>query len=155
MYSPLYIKAQELIAKFNNLPSERLYRRAVACLGKDVAPTQNEYGCAEAVNHVHKLEFGDEIGGDVSTTKLYDAIRKRDDFVNVAIPRRGDIIISPTGYGNGRIYNGHTGYVHDNGNIMSNDSRTGLFLINYTIRNWKKTYGEIGGFPCLFYRKIK
>ncbi len=153
--NPIYQQALNMLAKLQNRPTERLYRRAKSSLYKDVAPTQNEFGCAEAVNNIFKMEFGQEIGGQTSTALLYDTLRRRDDFSPTLSPARGDICISPTGYGNGKIKNGHTGIVSDWGFIMSNDSNSGLFLENYTIENWERRYGKIGGFPVLFYRKIK
>lgn len=131
-----------------------LYDVAKACLGKDMAPLENEYGCAEALNAVHKRAFGQEIGGGLSTYRMYQILRKDVRFRQVFNPLPGDIVISPTGLGNGNIKNGHVGVVSTNGKIMSNTSDNGLWLENYTFGEWNERYKIQGGFPVLYYRPV-
>lgn len=145
------------LIKGNNLSTpagERLYYTAKECIGKDIAPTQNIFGCAEAVNNVVFKTFGDYAGGDISTYRMYESLQHNTLFEKVLDPQRGDIILSPTGYGNGTMSNGHVGIISDKNMIMSNSSETGLWTENYTIESWKKKYHEQGGFPVLFYRRI-
>lgn len=137
--------------------SGKLYMIALTCLGVDASPNDiapDEYGCAETVNAIHTRAFGAPIGGDVSTYRLYSAIRVHSRFIGSDTPRRGDIVLSPSGYGNGKLSNGHVGIVGDNGVIMSNDSKTGLFTENFTLDSWRKRYVDLGGYPMLFFRRV-
>ncbi len=134
-----------------------LYLTAISCLGKDASPNDiapDEYGCAETVNAIHKIAFGAEIGGDVSTYRLYAALLSHKRFIGVDVPDKGDIVISPTGYGNGKMTNGHVGIVSEGGRIMSNSSDSGLFLENYTLESWKLKYVVGGGYPMKFFRRV-
>jgi len=140
---------------FQSSAGEKLYFTALSCLGIDVAPRENEFGCAEAVNNIVYKAFKDYAGGDLSTYRMYHSIRNNKKFIRVTKPLRGDIILSPTGYGgqNG-IKNGHTGIMGISDKIMSNDSVTGLFFENYTLRTWADRYKRKGGYPVYFYRRI-
>jgi hypothetical protein len=148
-----------LVVKFNfGTPAgNKLYYTAQGWLGKDASPSDeapDEYGCAETVNAIVERTFGKPIGGDVSTYRMYYAIRDNKKFVEVKKPIRGDIILSPTGYGNGSMNNGHVGIVGLNGVVMSNSSAGGLFLEKYSVLSWKERYGDKGGYPVLFYRRV-
>jgi len=137
--------------------AEKLYETALSFIGTDASPNDeapDELGCAETVNAIHKKCFGDYIGGDVSTYRLFQSIKERKDFTLVDMPEAGDIIISPTGYGNGVVKNGHAGFVMKDGKIASNDSGSGLFKENYTLATWNKRYAQLGGYPVYFYRKM-
>ena len=136
-------------------PTKRLvlYDVAKACLGKDMAPLENEYGCAEALNEVYKKAFGSPIGGGLSSYLLYHALKKGN-FLKVLEPLEGDIIISPTGFGNGNVKSGHVGIVSTNDKIMSNTSRNGLWEENYTLKGWKERFEIQGGYPVFFFRVI-
>lgn len=135
----------------------RLYVGALACVGRDASPNDlapDELGCAESVNAIHKKVFGFEIGGGLSTNKLYKALKNSRLFVQVDRPLPGDVVISPTGYGNGNLSNGHVGIVSNDKMIMSNDSATGTFIENYSLESWKGRYVGQGGYPMLFFRRI-
>ncbi len=134
------------------LSSEKLYRIAKENLGKDLSPTQNELGCVESLETIHKLAFGDYIGGDkalLSTIQLKKALNKRGDFVRIDKYEVGAIILCVTGESKNRS-NGHVG-IMGKFQIMSNNSDTGLWDTKYTLASWKKYYQ---GFPLYFYRKI-
>jgi|GEM_PF-2681440 len=133
---------------------KRLCKYAIANLGLDVAPLNNEFGCAEAVNNIVFEAFGDYAGGDVSTYRMYHSIKNNKKFIRVTKPLAGDIILSPTGFGNGNLSNGHVGIVSYGYSILSNDSVTGKWMPNYTFKSWKKRYGDKGGFPICYYRRI-
>ena len=123
-----------------------IYKTAKSCLGKDMAISENEYGCAEAVNEVVRLAIGQEVGGKLSTTKMYQSLLTDKRFKQVMKPDLGDIIISPTGYGQGI---GHTGIISDNGRVMSNNSKTYLWDEHLTLAEWWYKYKNL---PTAFFR---
>ena len=134
-----------------------LYLTALSCLGTDVTPNDivpDEYGCAETVNAIYKKAFGVQIGGGPSTYLLYLVLCKHPKFIPIDIPDKGDIIISPSGFGNGNLPSGHVGIVSIDKKIMSNDSSTGIFKENYTLDSWKEKYVALGGYPMKFFRRI-
>ena len=131
-----------------------LYETAKACLGRDMAPIHNAFGCAEALNEVFKKTFGVYAGGDVSTYRMYHALQDPRRFMRVSPGLPGDIIISPTGYGTGKIPNGHVGILSDNDRIMSNNSASGLWDEHFDIKSWNTRYKTKGGFPVEFYRPV-
>ena len=61
------------------------------------------------------------------------------------------IIVSPTGWGNGKLSNGHTGIVGDKNIIYSNDSDTGKLGKYWTIKKWADYYAIYGGMPMHYY----
>lgn len=137
--------------------SDKLYQTAVSCLGKDASPldkANDDVACAESVNSVVFKAFGDYAGGDLSTARMYSALKNNMKFAEVSSPIKGDIIISPTGYGNGQLSNGHVGIVGDSYGIMSNNSANGIWDIHYTLTTWKARYAVLGGFPVKFYRRM-
>lgn len=124
----------------------KIYKTAKECIGKDMSAKYDEYGCAEALNAVFKLAVGREVGGGVSTYRMYKAILQDKDFRLVATPELGDIIISPTGYGVGT---GHVGIVSDNNRIMSNNSRNSKWEEYYSMFMWEYKYKS---FQTSFFR---
>ena len=160
----LVLKLQELLRqksiiienqteiKVSELSPQRFYRIARENLGKDLSPTQKELGCVESLETIHRLAFGDYIGGDtslISTIKLKYHLFKRNDFVRIDNYEVGAIILCVTGEGKNRS-NGHTG-ICGKFQIMSNNSETGLWDTKYTLTLWKKYFA---GFPIYFFRKI-
>lgn len=140
-------------------PQEKLYNHACSLLGVDASPSDvatDEYGCAETICEIIHGAFGDfPVDGKtiISTTVLYNRLRAHPKFKLVTDFGPGDVLVSPTGFGNGSIKNGHTGIVGLSGSIMSNDSATGLFKANYTIDTWVARYRNRGGFPLYFFRR--
>ena len=138
---------------------EKLYYAAKKYLGTDASPNDiapDELGCVESVNAIHKACFGFEIGGGVSTYRLYPILINSPLFVKVDSPLRGDIIISPTGYsdGQGTIKNGHVGILSDNGLIMSNNSKTGLWDEHISLNLWRDRYVLQGHYPQAYFRRV-
>lgn len=129
-----------------------IYKTAKSFLGKDMAKYQNEFGCAEALIEIVRLATGIILNGGFSTYLLYGALKNSKDFIQVSIPERGDIIISPSGYGNKKVPNGHTGIISDNGWIMSNNSIDGLWDEHINLTEWNRLYKSIGNYPVLFFR---
>ena len=125
---------------------EQLYNTAYACLGTDASPrdmASDDLGCAESVNAVYKACFGHEIGGDVSTLRMYQAILANpQEFQEVERPLHGDIIISPTAYVNASVGHGHVGVV-GKWQIMSNNSANGKWEAYYTLDSWIRRYGFV------------
>src|SRR3990167_9411185 len=115
----------------------KLFNTALSCLGKDMAPQEDDFGCMEALNAVFKKAFGQEIGGGLSTYRAYLILRKDKRFEKTLIPLAGDIILSPTGYGNGKLRNGHAGVVGEKEKIMSNTSANGLWQGNFSLSTRK------------------
>lgn len=136
---------------------DRLYNRAVSCIGIDASPNDlapDELGCAETVNAIHRKEFGFDIGGSLSTYNMYQALKASKEFIKADQPMPGDVVISPTGYGSGALPNGHVGIVGKDGKIMSNDSYKGTFEENYTLTTWYNRYVVKGGYPMDYYRRV-
>jgi hypothetical protein len=133
---------------------EKIYDLAKSCLSKDIAATQNELGCAEAVSYIlSKLNVqGFPKAGFLSTTQLNIWLKNNATSIEDRMePLPGDIIISPTGMSTKGAAHGHVGIVGKYG-IMSNNSMTGLFQQNYTLVQWDNYYAKKLGFPTLFYR---
>ena len=138
---------------------DRLYAYAYSQLGQKKSGTRAsvEYGCAEAVNRIFSECFGTEVGGDVSTMRMYQALLSSPRFLQIKSPtlyKRGDIIISPTGLGSGRVPNGHVGILGEDFSIMSNDSKTGLWDTKISFYDWVKRYVIAGGYPMCAFRVI-
>lgn len=135
-------------------PNIELYNFAKSKLGKDIAPIENELACMEAVNMLFAGFIGFQIGGGLSTYLGYRALKTNKRFIQTSNPQLGDVIISPSGYGNGKIKHGHIGIISDTGKIMSNNSETGLWDEHLTLEIWKRKYQKVGGFPIYYYRLI-
>lgn len=130
-----------------------LYLLAKASLGKDIALTQHELGCAEALSwlltHVHTPAFPPK--GFLSTADLYQWLLKHSKKVDT--PKPGDIIISPTGTSSIPGTHGHCGVVGYHG-IMSNNSMNGLWEMTYTDASWHDYYHTRLGFPVFFFKPL-
>ncbi len=133
---------------------EELYQRALQYLGTDASPddlANDVVGCAESVTTILNKYMGLKI--ILGTATMYTVLEHSPRFKRVAVPQRGDIILSPTGMGNGTIQ-GHTGIVGDNGIVMSNSSATGKWSANFTIATWDARYKVMGGLPVFYYTLI-
>lgn len=139
------------------LKSDAIYEMAIFLMGEDLSDhAPDPLGCADAVNEVVYRAIGKEIGGGISTYRMYEVLQDRKRFVQVSAPIAGDIVISPTGYRkfNSKIKNGHVGIVGEDKRILSNNSRTGEWDDYYTLDTWKARYVETGGYPMEFYKVI-
>ena len=128
----------------------KLYLKGKEYLGKDISATQNEKGCAEAVNFIVKEATGQEAGGGLSTIRMYNALLANKNFQRVVEPRPGDIIISPT---QGQSI-GHTGIISDristtNFLIMSNRSSDSKWSEHLTLAEWWYKYKNL---PTVLFR---
>lgn len=151
-----FLPIARLIESLGFSKSKVLYGYAKSQIGKVKSGIKapKEFGCAEATNRIFRECFGNDIGGDVSTTRMYQALLNSPRFVKVDKPQAGDIVISPTGYGSGALSNGHVGIVGEKDEIMSNTSASGKWESNYTISSWNKRYLVKGGFPVHFFRVV-
>lgn len=134
-----------------------LYATAFAALGRDVAKTQDELGCAEAVSFLVNKAYGDFPAGVLSTYDLFSKLSTHGKFTLIAgvPPKPGDVLVSPTSKGStGLIPHGHTGIVAPGDRIYSNDSASGLFKDNYSLASWRDRYVTKGGYPMYFFRRI-
>lgn len=136
-----------------------LFSAAVSSLGTDASPNDvapDEYGCAETVWDILALAFPFKVGFPftVSTNQMFKYLSGSPLYIQIDQPAEGDIVISPTGYGNGKLPNGHVGIKGENDTIMSNDSFSGTFGENYTLSTWKSRYVDLGGYPMVFFRRV-
>lgn len=144
----LFIKEDGKIGGFSSA-REHLYATAYSFLGKDASPTDqapDELACAESVNAIFLTAFGEELGGDVSTLRMYQVLQKSKGFQEVDAPLFGDVIISPTTYT--RTAHGHVGIV-GKWQIMSNNSNNGRWEAHYTLESWRLKYGFVKYFRCV------
>jgi len=152
-------EASKLAIELSDLQRKKIYNSALSFLHVDASPNDlapDEYGCADSVCGVLQKALGSEMGIDytISTAQLYRELFNSKGWILTTTPNAGDVLVSPTGYGNGGLANGHTGIVGENGLIYSNSSATGTFEQNFTIESWKNRYVGLGGFPMFFFRKI-
>ena len=153
---------QEVACMINELSAinrRKIYAAALSCLGTDASPNDlapDELGCADTVSSILQKALGKAMAIDytISTAQLYRELSTSKAYIRVSDPKEGDILVSPTGYGNGNLSNGHTGIWGKDGLIMSNSSATGTFLQNYNSETWKNRYVLTGGFPMFTFRKL-
>lgn len=135
---------------------EILYKVSVESIGKEMSPqdlADDELACVESLEGVIKKAFGFYIGGDkpiLATWLLLEALRKDDRFEEVSKGQAGDIILCPTGTGNGRI-RGHVGIL-GNHQIMSNNSYTSLWDASFTHDTWYQRYEVRGDLDTHLFR---
>lgn len=116
-----------------------------------------EVGCAEAVSRViHEVLPDFPI---ITGTATLDRALSRDYRFRAVLAgeeiQAGDIIVSPTGSGNGNLSNGHTGIFVEGKRIYNNNSDSEQWLPTYTQQAWAARYKLFGGFPMNVYRLIK
>ncbi len=136
-----------------------LFSAAIKALGTDASPNDvapDEYGCAETVYDILGTAFPFNVGFSftVSTNQLYKGLKYCPLYSETDQPLEGDIVIYPTGYGNGQLSNGHVFIKGEGDKLMSNSSATGLFMENYTLATAKERYETIGGYPRHCFRRV-
>jgi hypothetical protein len=151
---------------FAAAPSNRLriYKVALDSIGIDASPNDaapDELGCADTVWNIIQKACGAKMPITISTNLMYRRFKESPFYIKIDVPMEGDIIMSPTGFGNGFLPNGHVGIVgrvdnndFNNTLVMSNSSSTGKFMQNFTIGSWKKRYIEMGGYPVWYFRRV-
>ena len=156
MYSIEQLKKiiEYLQAKIKQLDpyGDLIYQTVLKNVGKDlttIAP--DELGCAETVSRILEQCFGDK-PITISTYYFYQIFKGSEKWKQVYNPIRGDIIISPTGYG--KTAHGHIGFIGLNNIIYSNNSLTGKLEPNFTIATWIAQYSKMG-YPTFYFRRVK
>lgn len=149
-------KLKQLLS-MQTLPTKRelLLDTVKKSLGIDASPADkvsDSFGCAETASAILRqidLSFPQITG----TWSLWDVLQVK--CKQVQTPLAGDIILCVTGTpNNGTIKNGHVGFFLNDTDIASNDSKTGLFLKNYTLKSWRDYYEKKGGYEVYFYRVV-
>lgn len=139
---------------------QKLYKVAFDCIGKDASPLDDapdELGCADSVSRLIQKVLPD-FPLQVGTIGLLEQLIDDPRFVEIDLYDYGCVIVSPTGQGNGRLSNGHTGIIGKNiapnGTlwIMSNNSNTGTWEVDWTVKSWEKYYNQLGGFPIRIFK---
>lgn len=152
------VEESKMAVAISDFKRELIYKTAISFFGKDASPNDlapDELGCADSVCAILFKSLKEPgVKYTVSTAQLYRELSYSYNWMMVQIPKRGDVIISPTGWGNGGLSNGHTGIMVSENEIASNNSNTGKFEQNYTIQTWKDRYVKLGGFPVFYFRKL-
>jgi hypothetical protein len=144
-------EASELMATLEE--SDNIADAAEVMINTDASPQDiapDELGCAESVSNIVRSVIPN-FPVITGTWTLYDRLNKDSRFDKVSDPQRGDIIISPTGTLANAPFPGHVGILSDYTNIMSNDSNSGEWRQNYTLRTWNARW-KAAGYPVYFYR---
>lgn len=116
----------------------------------DIAP--DGFACAESVSTILNEYLEGNFPIITGTWTLNEYLKESSRFSIVDTPRPGDIIMSPTGMGNGKISNGHVGIYGDDNRIYSNNPTNGLFDDRMTLEYWKDYLVKLGGYPLIVYR---
>ena len=147
---------QAVIKRLTMKPT--LYDVAKANLGIDVTPkdeVDDEYACAHVVTTLMRMVYP-ETPIITGTATLYEWLLKQPTWKQTDAPDVGDIIISPTSYGNGSI-SGHVGILMENNLIASNNSAgvyKGKLSENFTRETWNARYKVKGGFPVYHFTRV-
>lgn len=136
------------------LDGNKVYDTAKNNIGNNLC-SNKVLGCAETVNKIFEMALGDPIGGDSSTQAMMPFLLNRNCFMEVFLGDQlpGDIIISPTGSGDGTLEHGHVGIIAIYG-ILSNSSSDGRLHENYDVETWNNYYHIYGHFPVRFFRVL-
>lgn len=139
------------VYNFQTSASKKILSSALSHLGIDAGDSGygNEVDCAISVNNVVHKAINEYVGGDISTTRMYYALKSSPRWIQVDKPLAGDIVISPT---EGRKI-GHVGIFGYGDSILSNNSNTGKFDAHFRLNRWTDYYGK-KGLPTYFYRHI-
>lgn len=128
-------------------------------LGTDFTPTDKTpdmLACAEAVTTI-LVKAGALPMVITGTWTLEQYLMRSKNWVPVATPEEGDVLVSATGTsskGSKAPFVGHTAIVGKNGLLYSNDSYTGKWKAHYDMNSWRKRYVEQGGYQMAFYRYV-
>lgn len=134
---------------------EKLYRIAKQNVGVDVSPrdiADDEVGCAESVSMLLEQVYPN-FPLILSTVQLTKILREDINFKATLTLQEGNIIISPTGSGNGMV-RGHVGIVGRDSVIMSNTSNNGKWEENYTVDTWVKRWRNTGKMPIYVFEPL-
>ena len=143
-----------------------LFISSQECLDTDPSPddtTPDGVACVDSawngvLMRVPELarHFSDQPQGFIGTWTIGQFFKKDERFTRVhsTEARPGDFALSITGEGDKAtgITNGHIGIVMEGDMIASNDSRTGIWEMNYSHNDWYKRWAKIGEYPVYYFR---
>lgn len=125
-------------------------------LGKDASPKDlapDSLGCAESVTTILKQVYPSTpiVTG---TYSLWEYLKdSKNGWTEIKVPEPEAVIVSVSGTGNGTV-RGHTGIFDEDLNIMSNDSKTGKWMVNYNLPAWINRYVTKGKLTTKIYKKV-
>lgn len=145
--------------------SQLFLRYVLSRLNTDVTPKDevpDNVACAASVSTLLNEFFKAVLKGVFAilngTYVLTEAMKKDARFKQVFVPEEGSIVAYPTGTGNGKLSNGHVficgAFQGDDTKLYSNDSATGLFKQNYTLKTARARYVTLGGFSEIFFTLV-
>lgn len=149
-----YLKANQTLDLYIKCFNKTLLSLAKEYLGKDASPNDvapDSLGCSDSVSTIIKQILPD-FPIIVSTAELFKYLDKDKRFQRTTELTPGNILISPTGYGNGSI-TGHTGIIGEDC-IYSNNSNTGLWDKHFTIKSWVARYRTQGKLPLYVFKLL-
>lgn len=138
---------------------EQLYAKSKSLLGQELTPGDeipDVVGCVANLQEVYRRTTGRYIGNGsalYSTKALKDWMLKDKNFTQPSEPLPGDILVYPTGEGNGNVSNGHC-FVVGKRDWMSNNSFNGLWSADFTEAKARAFYEKKGGFTPYIFRPV-
>ena len=133
---------------------EELYQEALKWIGKDASPLDHApdwLGCAESVSSVINRVTPFPIITGTWTLMSNLNFSKKFEPISFGELKRGDLLLYPTGQMKSSIV-GHVFICGDNGRLMSNNSKTGLWDDVYTIATARERWENKGGYKPMCYR---
>lgn len=124
--------------------------------GEDASPqdfVDDALGCAESVSRVIQAIYPD-FPVITGTWTLREHLRQDKRFKATLNMDPGNVIVCPTGSGNGKI-RGHTGVIGKDNRIYSNNSFTGIWEPNYTVDEWINRYVGLGKLKIYVYEPVE
>jgi len=135
---------------------KRLYQESLKWIGKEASPfdsAPDDLACVESLASIIRYSIIRDFPIELATWRFLTLLRNDKRFKATLDLTAGNIILSPSWSGNGKI-RGHTGILGEKHTIMSNSSSTGLWEENYTIDNWIKRYRNLGGMPIYVFEPL-
>lgn len=133
---------------------EKLHQEVLLWVGKDASPkdlVSDDVGCAESATNIIQQVFPNFRVPIFSTKDMGEELDRRSDlFKRTKIFKPGTVICSPRN----DTTNGHVGFFTEKGVIISNDSKTGKMLKNYTVDSWIKEMREKRKLPIYFWEPL-
>ena len=141
--------------------SEVLYGTARGLLGQNLAPGNEQLGCAQSLSYVCNKAFDDNLNIKATTTFL-DYLKKSDKWEQIYEVEPKCVIVSPTGEipKGSPLSNGHIGIVgklnasDQSLYIMSNNSDLHYWDTQWTVKKWNDYYHVYGKIPTYYFRRL-
>lgn len=134
---------------------EKLLQEAKFWLGKEPTPDDavpDDVACVSSLSHVIAgvIPFPHLVG----TPALFTYLQKSPQWKATLDLTPGNVVVSVTGTGNGKIPNGHCGILLENERIASNSSPSGLWENNFSVTSWVKRYRTTGGMQVFIFEAV-